>query len=79
MGRFLKKTLIFQSANLLLSIILFPIAMYYLGFLVPGLSIPPHHIWNYQKAVLSLGAVSGLLLAGVMSGKASGQGRRSRR
>jgi len=53
--------------------------MYYLGFLIPGFSIPPHHIWHYQKAVLSLGAVSGFLLAGVMSSKASRQQRRSPR
>ncbi|MEW6669504.1 MAG: adenylate/guanylate cyclase domain-containing protein [Thermodesulfobacteriota bacterium] len=77
--RFLKKTLLFQSANLLLTIILFPIAMYYLGFLIPGFSIPPHRIWHYQKAALSLGAVSGILLAGLMSGQSSRQGRRSRR
>jgi hypothetical protein len=79
LARFLKKTLIFQSVNLLLAIILFPIAMYYLGFLIPGFTIPSNHIWHYQKAILSLGAVSGFLLAGVMSGKASRKERRSRR
>jgi class 3 adenylate cyclase/tetratricopeptide (TPR) repeat protein len=79
MIRFLKKSLIFQSANLLLTIILFPIAMFYLGFLIPGFSIPPQHVWHYQKAILCLGAISGILLAGVMSGRGSRQGRRSRR
>jgi class 3 adenylate cyclase/tetratricopeptide (TPR) repeat protein len=69
LSRFLKKTLIFQSVNLLVAIILFPIVMYYLNFILPGLSITPQNIWSYQKAMLYLGAVSGLLLALVPSGR----------
>jgi tetratricopeptide (TPR) repeat protein len=70
--RFLKKTLIFQSANLLVAIILFPIVTYYLGLLLPGLNFASHNIWMYQKSVLSLGAISGLLLALVTSGTGAG-------
>lgn len=72
LSRFLKKTLIFQSANLLVSIILFPIVTYYLNLLLPGLNIASQDIWLYQKSVLSLGSVSGLLLALLTSGTDSG-------
>jgi class 3 adenylate cyclase/tetratricopeptide (TPR) repeat protein len=72
MSRFLKKTLIFQSANLLVAIILFPIVTYYLNLLLPGLNIASHDIWLYQKSVLSLGSISGLLLALVTSGGDAG-------
>lgn len=71
LSRFLKKTMIFQSVNLLAAIILFPIVMHYLNFIVPGLSITPQNIWSYQKAMLCLGAVSGLLLALVPGGRNS--------
>jgi hypothetical protein len=66
--RFLKKTLLFQSANLLVAIILFPIVTYYLNLLLPGLNIASHNIWLYQKSVLTLGSISGLLLALFTSG-----------
>ena len=66
--RFLKKTLLFQSANLLVAIILFPIVTYYLNLLLPGLNVASHNIWLYQKSVLTLGSISGLLLALFTSG-----------
>ncbi|RJR47684.1 MAG: hypothetical protein C4576_09095 [Desulfobacteraceae bacterium] len=66
--RFLKKTLVFQSANLVIAIILFPIVTYYLNLLLPGLNIASQNTWLYQKSVLTLGAVSGLLLAIFTSG-----------
>jgi hypothetical protein len=63
LSRFMKRSLLFQSANLLVAIILFPIVMHYLNFVIPGLSTTPQDIWSYQKAMLYLGAISGLLLA----------------
>ncbi|MBW2303158.1 MAG: hypothetical protein JRF57_05535 [Deltaproteobacteria bacterium] len=60
---FFKKSLVFQSANLALALILFPILAYYLNFMIPVFQITSHNIWSYQKAVLALGGVSGLLLA----------------
>lgn len=66
--RFLKKTLLFQSANLLLAVILFPIVIYYMNLLIPGLGISHQNIWSYQKTMLTLGAFSALLMALVTSG-----------
>lgn len=77
--RFLKKTLIFQSANLMVAIILFPIVTYYLNLLLPGMMISSQNIWAYQKTVLSLGSVSGLLLALLTSGPLSGSGQATHR
>ncbi len=75
LSRFFKKMLIFQSANLMVAIILFPIVAYYLNLLLPGMNISSQNIWPYQKTVLSLGAVSGLLLALLTSGANSGSGQ----
>jgi class 3 adenylate cyclase/tetratricopeptide (TPR) repeat protein len=75
LGRFFKRMLIFQSANLMVAIILFPIIAYYLNLLLPGMNISSQNIWPYQKTVLSLGAVSGLLLALLTSGANPGSGQ----
>lgn len=64
-----KKSMIIQSVNLIVAIILFPIAVYYLNFILPGLNITPQNIWDYQKGILLLGALSGLLLAIVTTAK----------
>jgi class 3 adenylate cyclase/tetratricopeptide (TPR) repeat protein len=79
LSRFLKKTLIFQSANLMVAIILFPIVTYYLNLLLPGLDISSQNIWTYQKTVLSLGSVSGLLLALFTSSTNSVSGQANQR
>lgn len=63
LSKFLKKTLIFQSANLLIAVIIFPIITYYLNLLLPGVIEASQNMWPYQKSVLSLGSISGLLLA----------------
>ena len=60
--RFLKKSLVFQSANLLIALLLFPIVAHYLNFLAPRFYVTPQNIWVYQKWVLLVGGLSGLFL-----------------
>lgn len=64
---FFKKSLIFQSINLIIALILFPIMTHYLNFLLPDLRISPQNIWQYQKIFLILGGLSGLFLAALMT------------
>jgi len=64
-----KSSLIFQSANLVVALILFPILSYYLSLLLPQLKISPLNIWAYQKTILILGGISALLLAIVTATK----------
>ena len=65
----LKKLMVLQSANLIIALILFPIIGHYLNFLIPGLKITAHNLWDYQKAVLIIGSLSGLFLAILSSAK----------
>ena len=60
---FFKKSLIFQSVNLLIAIILFPIIAHYLNFFMPDLKAIPQNIWSYQKVVLIFGGAAGIFLA----------------
>jgi hypothetical protein len=60
---FSKKSLIFQSASLLLAIMIFPLMTHYLNFLIPELNITPHNIWGYQKGILIVGGLSGVFLS----------------
>ena len=62
-GKFFKKTLIFQSANLIIAIVLFPIIAHYLNFLMPEVKITPQNIWGYQKLVMILGGIAAFFLA----------------
>ncbi len=66
---FFKKSLIFQSANLFVAMILFPILAYYLNFMIPVFTVTSQNMWSYQKGVLILGGISGLLLAVVSTAK----------
>ncbi len=68
-NKFIKKTFIFQSVNLLIAFLLFPICTYYLHFLLPEIRITPEAIWEYQKIVMILGGFSGLCLALMLSTK----------
>ena len=62
--KFVKKSLLFQSAVVCLSIIVFPIVTYYLNVILPRHGISPIvNIWSYQKGILVFGATSALLLA----------------
>lgn len=67
--KFFKKIFIFQSVNLLIVFLLFPICTYYLHFLLPEIRITPEAIWEYQKIVMILGGFSGLCLALTLSTK----------
>jgi class 3 adenylate cyclase len=60
--RFFKKSLVFQSVNVLIALLLFPIVAHYLNFLVPRFYVTPQNIWVYQKWVLLVGGLSGLFL-----------------
>jgi tetratricopeptide (TPR) repeat protein len=62
-GRFSKACLIFQTASLFISLVLFPIITYYLSFVIPRFNVSPQSIWSTQKSVLILGTVSGLFLS----------------
>lgn len=66
---FFKRSLIFQAANLLVAVLLFPILAYYLNFLIPGFKITPRNIWTYQRALLILGSISAFILAFVTTAK----------
>ena len=68
-NKFIKKTFIFQSVNLLIAFLLFPICTYYLHFFLPEIRIAPETIWEYQKIVMILGGFSGLCLALMLSTK----------
>lgn len=59
---FLKKSLIFQSFNFFIGLILFPVVMYYLILVMPELG-SYRNIWFYQKGFLIIGGISGLFLA----------------
>lgn len=60
---FLKKSLFFQSANLILTFLLFPVVIHYLNFLIPSHKMAFQNIWFYQKAIIILGSVLGFILA----------------
>jgi tetratricopeptide (TPR) repeat protein len=63
-ARFLKKSLIFQSVVVFLSIIVFPVTIYYLNLVLPKYGVSAIlNIWPYQKGILVLGVIPALLLA----------------
>jgi hypothetical protein len=68
-ARFMRKNIIFQSVNLLIALIIFPIITHYLNFVLPDLNISAKNIWTYQKVVIVLGAISALLLASLTTKK----------
>ncbi|MBN1847350.1 MAG: adenylate/guanylate cyclase domain-containing protein [Deltaproteobacteria bacterium] len=69
LSRFLKRSLVFQSINLVISLIFFPIAIHYLNFIIPHLHISPQNIWNFQKIFIILGGVAGIFLASIITPK----------
>ncbi len=61
---FVKKCLIFQSANMFFAIVVFPVIVYYLNFvLLEHRMSTIDDIWSYQKGLLVLGGLCALLLA----------------
>ncbi len=69
--KFLKKNLVFQSANLIISLLLFPIMVYYLNFIMPNLNLSTNGIWHYQKVLIILGGITGVILSSLTSQKNS--------
>ena len=62
LSRFLKKSLIFQSFNFSVGLIVFPLIVYYLKLLVPELGLA-RDIWPFQKGLLVMGGIFGVFLA----------------
>ena len=60
---FVKKSLLFQSANFIIGLIILPIMTHYLSFIVPNLTISPQSIWYYQKMFMIFGGISGIIIA----------------
>jgi len=65
---FFKKSLIFQSLNVLAALIIFPVIIHYLNLLFPETGLL-RNIWPYQKGLLVMGGIFGLFLASVTSTK----------
>ncbi|MFC1863000.1 adenylate/guanylate cyclase domain-containing protein [Thermodesulfobacteriota bacterium] len=65
--KFIRNSLFIQAANLAMALILLPIMIHYLSFLIPSLQFSPRNIWHYQKVVMILGAISGLILASLLT------------
>ena len=64
---FFKKSLIMQSLNIFVVIILFPIIIHCLIFIIPELKFFLQDIWFYQKLFLFIGGISSILLASIMT------------
>jgi tetratricopeptide (TPR) repeat protein len=69
--KFFKKNLLFQSANLIISLLLLPIMVHYLNFIIPNLNFSTSGIWHYQKVLIILGGITGIVLSSVTSQKNS--------
>lgn len=62
--KFVKKSLIFLSANVLFAIAIFPVIVYYLNFVLRKYRLSAiDNIWSYQKVILILGGICALGLA----------------
>lgn len=69
--KFFKKNLVFQSVNLIISLLLLPIMVHYLNFIVPNLNLSTTGIWHYQKILIILGGITGIILSSLTSQKSS--------
>ncbi|MGD9162728.1 MAG: adenylate/guanylate cyclase domain-containing protein [Desulfobacteraceae bacterium] len=69
--KFLKKNLFFQSANLLIGLILPPILIHYLNLMIPELKLSESGMWHYQKILMILGGLTGIILSSLTSQKKS--------
>ena len=67
--RFLKRSVIYQSINLVIALILFPIATHYINFIIPDLKVTPQNIWYFQKLGIILGGIAGIFLASITTPK----------
>jgi class 3 adenylate cyclase/tetratricopeptide (TPR) repeat protein len=69
--KFFKKNLVFQSANLIISLLVLPIMVHYLNFIIPNLNLSTNGIWHYQKVLIILGGITGVILSSLTSQKGS--------
>ena len=67
--KFLKKNLFFQSANLLIGLIIPPILIHYLNLMIPDLNLSESGMWHYQKILMILGGLTGIVLSSLTSQK----------
>ncbi len=67
--KFFKKNLVFQSANLIISLLLLPIMIHYLNFIIPDLNLSTNGIWHYQKVLIVLGGITGIILSSLTTQK----------
>ena len=69
--KFLKKNLFFQSANLIIGLIIPPILIHYLNLIFPDLNLTENGMWQYQKVLMILGGITGIILSSLASQKNS--------
>ena len=69
--KFLKKNLFFQSANLIVGLIIPPILIHYLNLIFPDLNLTENGMWQYQKVLMILGGITGIILSSLASQKNS--------
>ncbi len=62
--KFMKRNLIFILITFLAALILMPIIVFYVNLVLIKLNMPQiHHIWFYQKMIMSIGSACGILLS----------------
>lgn len=71
LSKFLKKNLLFQTANLIIGLIIPPIFMHYLNLIMPDLNLTENGMWYYQKVLIVLGGITGIILSSLTSQKNS--------
>ena len=62
---FFKKSVIFQSINLIIGLVILPMMDHYLSFILPEYRISPQTAWYYQKIFIILGAITGIILSSI--------------
>ena len=67
--KFMKKNLVFQSANLLICLVIPPILIHYLNLMFPDLNLSESGMWHYQKILMILGGITGIILSSLSSQK----------
>jgi class 3 adenylate cyclase len=65
--KFFKKNLVFQAVNLIISLLVLPLMVHYLNFIIPNLNLSTSGIWHYQKVLIILGGITGVILSSITS------------
>ncbi len=71
LSKFLKKNLIFQTINLVIGLIIPPILIHYLNLVFPDLNLTENGMWHYQKVLIILGGITGIILSSLTSQKSN--------